>query len=120
MSNPTKRAAKTLITIWYKRGSGLGGYGSSTTWEAITTMSDWKQGGSSQFVVNGVAFTPQSQYWFEYDIEKPRLGDFIAIGDYSTELTPNNIDSAEEIRQVNLLPADILRVNQLDDLHLVT
>ena len=120
MSNPTKRAAKTLITIWYKRDSGLGGYGSSSTWEAITTLSDWKQGGSSQFVANGTVDNPNSQYWLEYDIEKPRLGDFIAIGDYLKESTPNNIDSAEEIRQVNLLPAEILRGNQLDDLHLVT
>lgn len=120
MSNPTKRSAKTLITIWYKRGSGLGGYGSSTTWEAITTMSDWKQGGSSQFTSNGVTFTPQSQYWLEYDVEKPRLGDFVALGDQITIANPSDADGAGEIRQVNLLPADILRGNQLDDLHLVT
>ena len=120
MSNPTKRSANTLITIWYKRDGGLGGYGSTDTFEPITTLADYKQGGSSKFVANGVTFTPMSQYWLEYDIEKPRLGDFVAIGDHSTELTPSNIDGAEEIRQVNLLPADILRGNQLDDLHLVT
>lgn len=120
MSNPTKRAAKTPITIWYKRDSGLGGYDSGVTWELITTLSDYKQGGSSQFVANGVTFTPQSQYWLEYDIEKPRLGDFVALGDQTAILTPSAADGAEEIRQVNLLPADILRGNQLDDLHLVT
>lgn len=119
MSNPTKRSAKTLITIWYKRGGGLGGYEPST-WDAVTTLADYKQGGSSQFVANGVTFTPMSQYWLEYAIEKPRLGDFVAIGDHLTELNPSNIDGAEEIRQVNLLPADVLRGNQLDDLHLVT
>lgn len=120
MSNPTKRSAKTLITIWYKRSSGLGGYSSSNTWEPITTLSDYKQGGSSQFVANGVVDNPNSQYWLEYDIEKPRKGDFVAIGDHLTELIPSNVDGAEEVRQVNLLPADILPGNQLDDLHLVT
>lgn len=120
MSNPTKRSAKTLITIWYKRSSGLGGYGSSTTWQPITTLADYKQGGASQFVANGVTFTPMSQYWFEYNIEKPRLGDFVAIGDFTATALPSDIDTAEEIRQVNLLPANILHGNQLDDLHLVT
>lgn len=120
MSNPTKRAAKTTITIWYKRSSGLGGYGSTETWDRITTLSDYKQGGSSQFTANGVTFTPQSQYWLEYGIEKPRLGDFVALGDQAAIATPSAADGAEEIRQVNLLPADILRGNQLDDLHLVT
>ena len=120
MSNPTKRSAKTPITIWYKRSSGLGGYGSAETWEPITTLSDYKQGGSSQFTANGVTFTPQSQYWLEYDIEKPRLGDFVALGDQTAILTPSAATGAEEVRQVNLLPADILRGNQLDDLHLVT
>jgi hypothetical protein len=120
MSNPTKRTAKTLITIWYKRNSGLGGYGDSNTWDAITTLADYKQGGSSQFVANGVTFTPQSQYWLEYDIEKPRLGDFVVIGDHTATPLPSDIDAAEEIRQVNLMPADTLRGNQLDDLQLVT
>lgn len=120
MSNPTKRAAKTPITIWYKRDSGLGGYGSTETWDRVTLLSDYKQGGSSSFTTNGVTFNPQSQYWFEYDIEKPRLGDFVALGDQTAILTPTAADGAEEIRQVNLLPADILRGNQLDDLHLVT
>ena len=120
MSNPTKRAAKTAITIWYKRSGGLGGYGSSETWDAITTLSDYRQGGSSQFTSNGVTFTPQSQYWLEYDIEKPRLGDFIALGDQTAIANPGDADGAEEIRQVNLLPADILKGDQLDDLHLVT
>ena len=120
MSNPTKRSAKTLITIWYKRSSGLGGYGGSTTWDAITTLADYKQGGSSQFVANGVTFTPMSQYWLEYDIEKPRLGDFIALGDQTAVTNPSDADDAEELRMVNLLPADILRGDQLDDLHLVT
>ena len=120
MSNPTKRSAKTLITIWYKRDSGLGGYGSTETWDAVVTLADYKQGGSSQFTSNGVTFTPISQYWLEYAVEKPRLGDFIAIGDHSTESQPSDVDGAEEIRQVNLLSAAILRGNQLDDLHLVT
>lgn len=120
MSNPTERAAKTTITIWYKRSGGLGGYGSSETWESITALSDYKQGGSSGFVTNGVTFTPQSQYWLEYDIEKPRLGDFVALGDQTAVDNPVAADGAEELRQVNLLPADILRGNQLDDLHLVT
>ena len=120
MSNPTKRAAKTPITIWYKRSSVLGGYGSTETWDRVTTLSDCKQGGSSQFTANGVTFTPQSQYWLEYDIEKPRLGDFIALGDQTLITTPSTAVGAEELRQVNLLPADILRGNQLDDLHLVT
>ena len=91
-----------------------------TQWKSLVLLYFQGADGVYHFVANGVAFTPQSQYWFEYDIEKPSQGDFVAIGDYSTELTPNNIDSAEEIRQVNLLPADILRGNQLDDLHLVT
>lgn len=120
MSNPTKRAAKTTITIWYKRDSGLGGYGSTETWDRITLLSDYKQGGSSQFTTNGVTFNPQSQYWLEYDIEKPRLGDFVALGDQASIDSPTSADGAEEIRQVNLLPADILRGDQLDDLHLVT
>ena len=122
MSNPTKRAAKTPITIWYKRDSGLGGYGSTETWEPITTLSDYLQGGSSSFTTNGVTFNPQSQYWLEYanGMEKPRLGDFIALGDQTAILTPSAATGAEEVRQVNLLPADILRGNQLDDLHLVT
>jgi hypothetical protein len=120
MSNPVKRTAKTPITIWYKRSSGLGGYGSTETWEPITTLSDYKQGGSSQFTANGVTFNPQSQYWLEYDIEKPRLGDFVALGDQASTDSPTKADGAEELRMVNLLPADILRGDQLDDLHLVT
>ncbi|HBF46196.1 MAG TPA: hypothetical protein DDW91_06850 [Shewanella frigidimarina] len=120
MSNPTKRAAKTAITIWYKRSGGLGGYGSTETWDAITTLSDYKQGGSSQFASNGVTFNPQSQYWLEYDVEKPSLGDFVALGEQDAITNPSDANGAEELRMVNLLPADILRGNQLDDLHLVT
>lgn len=120
MSNPTKRAAITTITIWYKRSGGLGGYGSAETWDAITTLSDYKQGGSSQFTANGVSFNPQSQYWLEYDIEKPRLGDFVALGDQTGIANPNSAVGAEQLRIVNLMPADILRGNQFDDLHLVT
>lgn len=124
MSNPTKRAAKTLITIWYKRTSGdnIGGYGqqNSTTWEAATALADYKQGGSNNYTVNGVMFTPQSEYWLEVLSENPRLGDYVAIGNHLTNINPNEVEGAEEIRMVSVMPADILHGNQLDDLKIVT
>lgn len=118
MSEPTREASNTTVTIWFKRKTGYG-QGSETTWDAVVTQACYKKGGSREFVDStGVRFIPRSTYWFEVLAENPRITDFIALGDQSLITNPSDADGAEEIRTAEL--QDCSLIDDVDDFMVMT
>lgn len=122
MSNATKRTATTKAT-WWKRSaadSEFSGIGGGISYVPKLINVSFMLGGSQTYVDSkGVQFNPEGRFWFEaLDDENPKVSDFISLGDHFLQVNPTQVDSAKEIRKVELQDCSLL--NEKDDYYVVT
>lgn len=122
MSNATKRTAKTKATWWQRSvaDSEFSGIGGGISYVPKLINVSFMLGGSQTYVDSkGVQFNPEGRFWFEsLDGDNPKVGDFISLGDHVLQVNPTQVDSAKEIRKVELQDCSLL--NEKDDYYVVT
>lgn len=121
MSSVTRDTSTTQATIWRRveSVSSYSGLGNNISFQPDVISVSYMLGGSTRFTdAQGVMFTPEGQYWMEAITNNPKVGDFIALGDWRNELDPSAVDTAKEIRKVELQDCSML--GEPDDFYIVT
>jgi hypothetical protein len=97
MSNPMRRTAKTIATIWPILSKG--DYGQITYGTTYTITCTYEQGSSRQYRDSmGTMYIPAGLYWYEDIGIFPKLNDKIALGDHLLVTDPLTVSGVEVIK----------------------
>jgi hypothetical protein len=95
MSNPMRRTAKTIATIWPILSKG--DYGQITYGTTYTIKCTYEQGSSRRDSM-GAMYIPAGLYWYEDIGIFPKLNDKIALGDHLLVTDPLTVAGVEVIK----------------------
>lgn len=97
MSKPTRRTAKTTVTIWPILSKDE--YSRITYGTPYTVKTTYEKGSSRQYKDSaGTMYIPDSVFWYEDIGTYPSINDKIAIGDFTATANPIDVDTIESIK----------------------
>ncbi len=116
MTNPTRRAANKLVTIWTVASKDQ--YAGITYNAPFTESVTFEQGSTRQYNdTQGNKFIPKSIYWYELTANGlPELNAAIALGDHLAQTDPTLVNGVEFVRVAKLQDGG----KQTDDVMVLT
>lgn len=109
MTNVTRKTSFNTATIWPMISKGE--YGQVSYGAPYTVSCTYEEGSSKQYRdATGTMYIPAGIFWYERPPQGvPSLTDYIALGDHTLSLDPNDVNSAEIIRNSILQDSAVLR-----------
>lgn len=117
MSGAIRETAKTVATLWVNGGSDE--WGEKDYAAPVTILTTFDRGSDSKTTDStGVDFLPLAVIHFEYNGIDVKEGDYIAAGDYTSFLSPTEVEDSLPIRKV--MRHDNSAIDEIDDVEVTT
>jgi hypothetical protein len=117
MSFATRCASTAMVTVWRKLGP-KNKYGQHDFGDPYILYGTFDANLDQKYSNLGVENIPSSVFWTETSSLDPKKGDYIAKGDHTNELIPQNVNAAEIITKVDV--QDCSSIGETDDIRIMT